>query len=1272
MPLTDLKRQDGSGIRFCSWNCRGLNNPIKRSKVLHHLQHLGAQVIFLQETHLKISHQTKLRSSWIGHTYLSPSSGKSRGVAILLHKSVSFSCSNVTVDPNGRYLVVSGKLYNTPVLLVNIYGPTWDDDGFFRTLFSSLPDVSTHSLILGGDFNCWLDPTLDRSSPRNCAASKSAKVIQLFMEQFALTDPWRSFNPLKKVYSFFSNVHHTFTRIDYFLVDNRILSSIKSISYESIVLSDHAPIIMNVYFKNSECSRTPWRFNNRLLSKNDFVEFISKQIDFFLSVNKTAEVSASVLWETLKAYIRGEIISYSCRETKIKKTKLSEIQKRITQLDTVYAISPSPALYKERLSLQSEFDLLSTDHTSELLMKSRQVYYEQGDKTGRLLAYQLRQTSSSHQISQIQTSDGPTTDLRQINDKFKDFFVSLYSSESTADPSHFDSFFNPLDIPTVNLNSVNDLERDITVEELVKAAKSMQGSKCPGPDGYTAEFYKTFMHKLAPLLIEMFNESFISLKLPQTLNQASISLILKKDKDPLLCTSYRPISLLNVDFKILSKLLALRLESVLPSIISSDQTGFIKNRHSFFNLRRLFNVVYNPPSCTTSEALISLDAEKAFDRVEWNYLFYTLHKFGFGKNFIAWIKLLYSSPKFSIRTNNTQSEYFPLQRSTRQGCPLSPLLFAIAIEPLSIALRSNPHITGIFRNGMEQRVSLYADDLLLYLSDLLTSIPAALSTLDSFSFISGYKLNLGKSELFPLNTLAHNCPLHNFPFKISQHKFKYLGILITDKFKDLFRANFIPCLERMQHDFERWSLLPLNLAARINCVKMNTLPKFSYLFQCIPVFLPLAFFQKIDSLILEFIWNKKKPRLRKDFLQRPKRLGGMALPNFRFFYWASNLRVLQYWLKLDTFHPAPAWLAMESFSCKPTSLSALIHSPIKCSLSPYVTNIIVKTSLQIWKQFKRQFGFHNFSFLAPITANHVFLPSLSDCAFTMWANLGIKTFKDLYVNNLFASFQQLKELYSIPNHHFFRYLQVRSFVLKTFSQFPNLPAATPLDPFYTQAFRQRGMISLIYNQIQSLSLASLSSVKSLWEEELGEGISEDLWERILKQVHSSSICARHGMIQCKIVHRSHWTKEKLSKIYENTDPACNRCSQAPANHTHMFWSCTSLNTYWTEIFDTLSKITGIHIEPNAITALFSVPLLPLSRPQANLIAFVTLLARRLILLKWKSTIPPSHTLWIKEIFNNLKLEKIRHTVNGSSERFHKMWDPFLNYAKSVIFPIIPQ
>ena len=307
-------------------------------------------------------------------------------------------------------------------------------------------------------------------------------------------------------------------------------------------------------------------------------------------------------------------------------------------------------------------------------------------------------------------------------------------------------------------------------------------------------------------------------------------------------------------------MLARRLETVLPTIVGTDQTGFVKDRHSFHNVRRLFDIVYAPTPSDTPEVVISMDAEKAFDHVEWSYLFSLLKRFGFGNTFISWIRLLYTSPQACVRTNNDYSDHFPLKRGTRQGCPLSPLLFAIAIEPLAVALRSS-QIPGISRGGVEHKVSLYADDLLLFVSDLDRAFPLVLNLLEEFGQISGYKLNFQKSELMPINAAAMAYPLSDLPFKTSL--FKYLGVCITKKYSDLYKFNFSPLLARLTQDPQRWSLLPLSLAGRINCVKMNVLPKFLYLFQCIPIFLTKRFFHSLDHTISQFLWNKKPPRIKK-------------------------------------------------------------------------------------------------------------------------------------------------------------------------------------------------------------------------------------------------------------------------------------------------------------------------------------------------------------------------------------------------------------------------
>lgn len=144
-------------------------------------------------------------------------------------------------------------------------------------------------------------------------------------------------------------------------------------------------------------------------------------------------------------------------------------------------------------------------------------------------------------------------------------------------------FFSSLNIPIIDEETTTDLESLFSKEEFITATRSIQNGKSPGPDGYLSEFFKKFATELVPILLSVYEESLISGSLPETMRQAVISLIPKKDKNLLECSSFRCISLLNVDSKLLAKMLARRFKTVLPSIISDDQTGFIKNLHSFSN-----------------------------------------------------------------------------------------------------------------------------------------------------------------------------------------------------------------------------------------------------------------------------------------------------------------------------------------------------------------------------------------------------------------------------------------------------------------------------------------------------------------------------------------------------------------------------------------------------------------------------------------------------------------------------------------------------------------
>lgn len=266
-------------MKIISWNVKGLNQANKRKRVLSHLQHLGVGIAFLQETHLRNRDQSKIHKDWVGQIFHSQFNCKGRGVAILIHKKIPLIVSDTILDPNGRYVIVVGELFHLRLVLVNVYGPNFDDDHFFKAMLSSIPNLDSHHLIMSGDYNLVMDTTLDRSSQSIPRPSKSVQTIQSFIDIHKLIDPWRFKHPTKRDYSFYSSVHNSFSRIDFFLVDPYLLNIITECKYDPIIISDHAPVSIKVTLPTQRKQRT-WQLDTLLLADSDFVKFIAEQIDF--------------------------------------------------------------------------------------------------------------------------------------------------------------------------------------------------------------------------------------------------------------------------------------------------------------------------------------------------------------------------------------------------------------------------------------------------------------------------------------------------------------------------------------------------------------------------------------------------------------------------------------------------------------------------------------------------------------------------------------------------------------------------------------------------------------------------------------------------------------------------------------------------------------------------------------------------------------------------------------------------------------------------------
>ena len=171
---------------------------------MSHPQDLRGDLVSLQETHLSDKETLQIKRGWFSHLYHSKFSARARDPAILIHNSISFEPENITTDPNGRFVIVSGKLCNTQVVLASICAPNWDDKQFISRLFTSIPNVETCHIIIGKDISFVQDVDLDRSSTRPYSLTNSAKSLNAIAGELGLSDPWRCEFPDE---IFFSHVH---------------------------------------------------------------------------------------------------------------------------------------------------------------------------------------------------------------------------------------------------------------------------------------------------------------------------------------------------------------------------------------------------------------------------------------------------------------------------------------------------------------------------------------------------------------------------------------------------------------------------------------------------------------------------------------------------------------------------------------------------------------------------------------------------------------------------------------------------------------------------------------------------------------------------------------------------------------------------------------------------------------------------------------------------------------------------------------------------------
>ena len=382
----------------------------------------------------------------------------------------------------------------------------------------------------------------------------------------------------------------------------------------------------------------------------------------------------------------------------------------------------------------------------------------------------------------------------------------------------------------------------------------MKPNKSPGCNGIGPEFYLKFWSVLEGKLIETYKYSLSEGELSQSQRRAVISLLHKKGKDEKEIKNWRPISLLNYDNKILTKVFAKRIEPFLSKLIHEDQSGFVKGRFIGENIRYLSDLIDYANEKQFCCILLSLDFFKAYDTVEWNFLLKCLERFNFGERFCKWIKTCYNNIFSTVMNNGFSGGWFQIFRGLRQGCPLSCILFILCIEICSCMIRENNQIQGIKVSNNEKKITQFADDTSCTVLDW-QSFELIFTTVKIFSKHSGLTTNLDKSTILWLGPWKKKIIPKEYNLKVLPDNLDVLGLNIGVNVDKSEENNFHEKINKMEKRFTMWKLRNLTILGRILIAKTFGMSNHIYSMSILDI--PQKIIKIAQQKINQFIWNEK-------------------------------------------------------------------------------------------------------------------------------------------------------------------------------------------------------------------------------------------------------------------------------------------------------------------------------------------------------------------------------------------------------------------------------
>ena len=1247
-----------NGIEIVSLNVRGLGDSGKRKEVFYWLHKQNSNIIFVQETHSCDKTENIWRTQWGGDIYYSHGETNARGVAILIKKTTPIIVRNQINDLSGRYVILDVTIGDKDFTLANVYGPNDDNPEFFLELINDIENLPNDNRIIGGDFNLVLDKYMDKSGGRMVTHENSTEVLLAWMDETDLMDIWRHQHPLDKRYTWLKrNPQLIQCRLDFFLVS----FGLANITEKSVISpgfkTDHSLIKIYIALVNQKRGPGFWKLNCSLLKELDYVKIIKQTIHHTIEEHQTD--NSLLKWEMIKMNIRTETIRYASKKKRYRDEIMKILKRKIEALSSKFVetqnIDTLNILEDTKLELENRVQ----EFTKGAIIRSRVQWFEEGEKPTKYFLNLEKRNHNLKVISRLQLNNGEiTTDNNEILQAEEHFYSQLYTSKVEFTEENFNDFAT-FECPRLSGENSDTVDLPINEHDILKAMKETKNNKAPGNDGIPVDFYKVFWSDLKESFLEAMQYSFDNEFLSNSQKQGIISLLPKKDKDCLLLKNWRPLSLLNADYKLLAKAVANRLKIFLDSLIHRDQTGFMKGRYIGENVVRLLDIIHYTDINDIPAIILQIDFEKAFDSVEWNFIDQTLSSFNFGPKIRKWVKILYTNISACVMNNGWTSGYFKIKRGMRQGCPLSPYLFTLCAEILALKVRSDDKLQGIVIGDKEFKISQFADDTSLTLLYNLQNLDEVALIFDKFHQISGLKVNYDKTEIMRIGSLKNSAAkfITAKPFKWTNDPIIILGITISTDDNDLFERNFIPQHRKMENLIKVWKQRILSLYGKVTVINSHLLSQLIYKFSMLPS-PPSQFFITVQRDLSQFLWHDKRPKIKKDVLYNTLQNGGIKMTEVI----TKNKALKMAWVP-RILHSIESNGALHTYLqsiLQPINLQILLSSNIRFT---DLQSLIQRPITTFWMEVLEAWS--NCTFHEPASKEQVLEQSLwlnshiiinkSVLYWQSFIDSDILSIKDLLnAQGLWYSYNDFKT----ANHN----------VRCTYVEYYGLISAIPMpwkrlitDNIMHVSQNPVKLIlktvkvsKLAYQLLMEKRVSFPNHLIQKWSTDLNQDLTIDKLKESFNSLYKITISCYLRAFQFKFLHRILPTN-RLLKLWQIKDSdTCSFCEQEIETLTHLFYNCQITQNFWLQVKEWVRSKSGIIFDFTILDIMMLVA------DETNLYALLNiLLIGKVFIYKCKqSGTIPSITIFDSYVKQYIKTEESIAIKRDKILTHYKKWQMF--------------